>query len=135
MVLKNVRIINVALKVSLLITWHFSQRFFAIAHSVCFEVSLGYNINAIFITEVIPSGVIRIVTCAHSINVMLLHDANVLQHAINTYHISTIGVHFMTVNSLNEYRLTIYQELRVLYLYLSEANILFQTLQHLVTIL
>ena len=60
----------------------FRQRFFAIAHSMRFQIRFGYHVNAVFITEVVPQIIIGIVTGTHGIDIIFFHDPDVLQHAL-----------------------------------------------------
>ena len=62
--------------------------------------------------------------CAHGIDVELLHDFYVLNHAVDTYHITTLGVELMTVGTLYQHRLSVDEHLSAFYLHLSETNLL-----------
>ena len=62
--------------------------------------------------------------CAHCIDVELLHYLDVLYHAVNAYHISGLGVEFVAVGTLYQYRLSVHEHLRALDLHLSESYLL-----------
>ena len=62
--------------------------------------------------------------CAHGIDVETLHNLDVLYHALTRYHIATIRVHLMTVGTLDQYRLSVDEQLRVDDLHLAEAHLL-----------
>ena len=51
----------------------------AVALLVCF----GAEVYAILVAEVIPHRVVRIVACAHSVDVEALHEREVLYHALS----------------------------------------------------
>ena len=53
----------------------------AIAHTVALEVRLCRQVDAILVAEVIPAGIVRIVAGAHGVDVELLHDLDILNHA------------------------------------------------------
>ena len=44
---------------------------------------------------------------SNGIDVELLHDFNVLNHALGGHHIATIGIHLMSIGTLDEHRLAI----------------------------
>ena len=69
--------------------------------------------------------------CAHSIDVVLLHQQNVLLHPLGTHHISAVGVNLMPVDPLYQYRLAIDQKLAVFYLHLPETHFQGNALQGL----
>ena len=62
--------------------------------------------------------------CAHSVDVELLHDLDVLYHALHAHYISCLGVELMTVGTLYQHRLSVDEHLSAFYLHLSETNLL-----------
>ena len=44
------------------------------------DISLVNNIKSVFVAEVIPKGIVRIVASAHSIEVQLLHYEDIPLH-------------------------------------------------------
>ena len=88
------------------------QRLFPIAHTMTFEVGFGTDIKSVLVAKVIPIVVVGIVAGAHGIDVHLLHFKYVLEHALATDHIASIGVKFMTVSTLDKDGLTIDEKLR-----------------------
>ena len=99
-----------------------SQGLFTIPHTVGFHISLGYDINTVFVTQIIPQVCIRIVTGTNRIKVVFLHHLDVLQHTFAGNHISAVRIHFMTVCSLKQYRLPVCQDLAVFQFYLTETD-------------
>ena len=85
-------------------------------------ISFSNDIEAILVAKVVPYRVVRIVTCAHGIDVQPLHQLDILKHSLTCNNIATVWVHLMTVDSLEENRLTIDQHLRVFDFNLAETN-------------
>ena len=54
----------------------------AIAKAVALLVGLSSNVESVLIAEVIPNGVIRIVSGTHGVDVETLHNLDVLNHAL-----------------------------------------------------
>ena len=71
----------VAFQMRFLIRRILGQRGFLIAHTVRFYVGFCHYIDTVFITEFIPVIVIGVVTGTDRIQVELLHDLDVLEHA------------------------------------------------------
>ena len=76
-----------------------SQRLLTITHTMTLQIGLSHDIETCRVTQVIPAGVVRIVRRTHGIDVQLLHDANVLTHAVDTHHIAAIRVELMSVDT------------------------------------
>ena len=134
-ILQHINVMALTLNVHIVETRILTQRFLAITHSVALNVCLCCHIDTIFITQLIPTWVIGIVRSTHSIHVQLLHYLNVLNHAVNTHHIATIRVEFVTVHTLDEDGLTIHEQLLVFDFHLTEANALRDTFQELAAII
>ena len=99
MVFEGMYVAILTLQMSLLEVGALSQRMLAIAHAVALKVRLGSEIDTILVAEVIPAGIIRIVAGAHGIDVQLLHDLDVLDHALYRDDITTVGIELMTVGT------------------------------------
>ena len=76
-----------------------SQRTLAITHAVTLYVGLGHHIDACLVAQVVPARIVRIVAGAHGIDVQLLHNAQVLLHALYAHNIASIGVQFVAVGT------------------------------------
>ena len=124
----------VALHVGFLIVGTLSQCSFAIAHAMTLDVGFCHHIDAILVAQIIPVVVVWIVRGAHSVDVKLLHDLDVLQHALLRHHVATVWIQFMTVGSLEEHGLSVHQHLCILDFYLAEAHLDGDHLQHLSTL-
>ena len=68
------------------------------------EVRLSGEIDTVFVAEVIPAWIIGIMAGAHGIDVELLHDADILNHALYADDVAAVGVELMTVGTLDENR-------------------------------
>ena len=112
-----------------------SERLLVISHTMRFQVCLGCDIQSVFIAEVVPARIIRIVTCTDSVYVELLHNLDVLNHALYANDISTIRINLMTVGTLDQYRLAIHQELGILDFYIAETYLLRNDLRYALLIL
>ena len=98
------------------------------------EIGLGYKIEACRVAELIPAGIVGIVGGAHGIDVELLHDANVLTHAVDRHDIAAIGVELMTVDALDEDGLAVDKQLTALDLNMTESDMLTNHLKNLVAL-
>ena len=110
------------------------QRLLAVAHAVALDVGLGRDVDAVFVAEVIPAGVVGIVAGAVGIHVKLLHHLDVLNHAFYAYHIAAVGVEFVAVGTLDEHRHAVDEELLVFDFNLAEAHTLRYALHHLAAV-
>ena len=135
MVLKRPHIGLIALHVHQFKVLVLGQCLVAVTHSVALKVGLSRHVDTILVTKIIPTGIIRIVAGTYSIDVQLLHDFNVLNHARYGYHIATVWIQFMTVGTLNEDSLAVYQQLSVLDFNVTETNTLLDNFQHVVAFL
>ena len=82
MVAEGYDVTLVALEMHLLEVGTLGQRMFAVTHAVTLEVGLGSKVDAVLVAEVVPARVVRIVAGAYGVNVELLHDFDVLNHAV-----------------------------------------------------
>ena len=101
------------------------------AHSVLCElktvallISLSNHVETIFVAEVVEIGIVGIVTGAHGIDIQLFHHGEVLNHTLATDHISTVGIHLVTVDSFNINWLPIHEESVTHDLHLAESHAL-----------
>ena len=100
----------------------FFEGLLAIAHAVGFQVGFGDHVKAIFVAEVIPEVVVGVMAGADSVDVVLLHDPDVLQHAFGGEVIAAVGVHLMPIDPFDEDGLAVDEQLSVLYFYFSKSN-------------
>ena len=133
-VLEGHHVADVTLQMSLGEGGVLGQRTLTVAHTVALDVGLGYYVETILVAQLIPTGIVGIVAGAHGIDVEFLHDLDILNHALYRYHITEVGIQFVTVGTLEEYGLAIHEHLEVLELYLAEAHLLADSLDYLVTI-
>ena len=84
------------------------QCLFVVAHAVRFEVGLGHQIESVAVAERVPAGVVRVVARAHGVEIVLLEDADVLDHPLFRDDIPAVGVHFVAVRTFDQYRLPVH---------------------------
>ena len=72
-----------------------------ITDPVALKVGFVHHIEAVKVAQVIPFGRVRIVGRAHRIEVVLLHQANVLDHRLARDRVAGVRVHFVPVDSLD----------------------------------
>ena len=84
------------------------QRLFVVAHAVRFEVGLGHQVEPVAVAERVPAGVVRVVACAHGVEIVLLEDADVLDHPLFRDDISAVGVHFVAVGAFDKHGLSVH---------------------------
>ena len=130
MVHKGLHIALVALDMGLKILRELRQRLLAIAHTMGLQVSLSGDIQTIFIAKVVPARIVRIVTSAHRIDIQLLHDLDVLNHALHTDDITAVWIYLVSVGTLDQDRLAIDQELCVLDFHVAESHSLWNHLRY-----
>ena len=104
--------------------WCLGDGVVVIAEAMTLLVSLGTEVDAVFITQLIPYGIVGIVTGTYGIDIKLLHDLDILDHPFTTDHITTIRIHLMTVHTFYIYGLSVHQQLGIFDLYLTETDLL-----------
>ena len=90
------------------------KRLLAVTHSVRFNVALVHQIDSVLVAERKPDRIVRIVASADSIDIQLLHYADIPNHVSFGYHISLVRIHFMAVCPFDEDRFAVYEQLGVL---------------------
>ena len=111
----------VTFHVRLLVVGALGKGTFAIAHPMRFDVGFRHHVEAVLVAKFVPQVVVGIVAGTYCIQVKQLHDLDVLNHAFARYYIAIIGIHFVTVGTFKEHRLSVYQNLRVFQLHFAEA--------------
>ena len=111
------------------------EGFFAVAHAMRFEVGLSGEVDTILVAEVVPTGIVGIVAGTYGIDIELLHDLDVLNHALHGYDVTTIGIELMTIGTLDEDGLAVNEQLASLDFDMAEADLLANGLEGLTTLL
>ncbi len=111
----------VALHMCFLIVRTLGKCLLAVAHSVRLDIRFCHYIDTVLVAKVIPKIVVGIMAGAHGVQVELLHHLNVLQHAFAGDDVTTVGVQFMTVGTLEENGLAVDKNLASFQFYLAEA--------------
>ena len=94
----------------------------SISHTVAFEISFSTQIYSVFVTQVIPSGIIGVVACAYCVDVQLLDGQYVRFHPFGTQYISAVRIHFVPVGTFDQNGLAIEQQLTVMYFDMAEPH-------------
>ena len=107
MIFKSLHHPLISFEVSLGISRFLGQCPFAIPHSMRFDIGFTHDIQPIFVTKVIPFGIVRIMTRPHGIQIILLHHPYILDQSLPGYLISGQRIQFMAVGSFKQDRLPI----------------------------
>ena len=99
----------VALKMGLGIVIAVCEALIAITHSVRLDISLCNYVETVFVAELVPIAVVRIVAGAHCVDIVLLHYGDVLKHTLAAYHITSVRVNLVAGHTLEVNRLAVYE--------------------------
>ena len=98
----------IALEVSLEEVRVLGESLVAVAHTMRFDVGFGYYIYTVAVAEVIPQVVVGVVASANGIQIVFLHNSDVLQHSFGRNHIATVRIQFVTVGTLEKNRFSVH---------------------------
>ena len=135
MVLKRSHVSLITFQMHLLEVLTLGQCLITITHTMTLKVCFCSHIDTILVAKVIPTGIVRIVTGTNSIDIQLFHNLDILNHALHRYHIAAIWVELVTVGTLYQNSLTIYQQLSIFDFDMTEAYTLSYHFQHVITFL
>ena len=76
----------------------------------------------LFRSEVIPGGVVGVVAVAHAVEVVQLHQADILQHGGYTDGAAGVGIVFVAVDAAEEHCLSVDELHAVLHLHGAESE-------------
>ena len=79
--------------------WLLGQRFFPIAHTMSFQIGFIYDIHSIAVTQFVPIRIVGIMAGTYCIDVVFLHNPDVLLHSFFRNNIACFRIHFMSVDS------------------------------------
>ena len=102
-----------------------------ILHTVAFDVGFIHHIQAEFRAKLIPRIIIRIVAVAHTVQIELLHQLNIVYHGSYADGASFVRIVFVTVHSLKEHRFSVNHLHAVAHLHRAETKKLGERLQRL----
>ena len=63
------------------------------------DIGLIHDIESEGVAKFIPTFAVGIMACAHSINVGLFHQSDVAKHQFFGHHLTSLGIHLMTVHA------------------------------------
>mmetsp|Transcript_19423 Transcript_19423/g.67674 ORF Transcript_19423/g.67674 Transcript_19423/m.67674 type:complete len:215 (+) Transcript_19423:2978-3622(+) len=69
------------------------------AHPMTLDVRLGNQVQAVFVTELVPHWVVRVMGTTHRIEVVSLHELDVLQHCLTPYDVSRLRIVLMSIHA------------------------------------
>ena len=84
-----------------------------VSHSMRFNIRLVNHIKSVLVAQLIPAGIIGIVTGANCIDIILFHQRNILQHHLLTDHMPLILIMLMPVHPFQGDSFSIDQQLAV----------------------
>lgn len=70
-----------------------------VSHAVGFDVGFVHDVDAVFVAEVVPAFLVRVVAVSYGVDVELLHQRDVFDHIGFGDGVASIGVHFMAVGA------------------------------------
>ena len=124
MIDERLHIALVALDVRHDVLRELGERFLFISHTMRFEICLSGDVDTVFIAKVIPARITWIVAGANGVDVQLLHDLDVLNHAFQAHYVSTVRINLVAVGTLHQHRLSVNEQLCVLDFHVAESHLL-----------
>ena len=77
------------------------------------DIGFGTEVDAVLVAEFIPIGIVGIMAGTHGVDVHLLHLLDVLEHALTTDDVTSVGVHFVAIDTFDEDRFAVDQKLSI----------------------
>ena len=93
------------------------------AEAVGFKITFVNQINAVAITEIVPTRIIRIMARSDGVEVVLFEEEDILDHAFKRNSPTMFGIRFMAIATFENYALAIDLQHAINDLDLFEANI------------
>jgi hypothetical protein len=90
--------------------------------AVRFDIRLVQHVQAVFVGQVVPARIVRIVRGAHGVDVGLLHQLDVLAHALHRHHAVGDRIVFVAVDALDHHAPAIDAHFAVRDLHRAEAD-------------
>jgi len=102
-----------------------------VANAVALDVGLADHVEAVLVAERIPLGGVGIVAGADGVDVVLLHQADVLHHALARHDLAQIGVPLVAVDAADEHTPAVDTEMAVADFDGAEADFRWDDFAHL----
>ena len=99
------------------------ERLIVKTHAVAFDVRLIHQINPVTVTQVIPCGLVRIMTAPVGVHVELFHALDVALHAFHRDGLAAIRIKLMAVDALDEEAPAVDEQIAIANLDLAETDI------------
>ena len=72
-----------------------------VPHAVRFDVGLVIHVQAVFVAQVVPVGVVGVVRRPHGVDVVGLHQSDVLEHGLARHHVPCFEVMLVAVDAFD----------------------------------
>ena len=92
-------------------------------HAVGFNISFVNDVQAIAVAQPIPARSVWIVRAAHGVEVVLLHQQNVLHHVLFGHHLAALVVMLVAVDAADQQRFAVQQQQAVFDFNAAKADI------------
>ena len=79
--------------------------------AVGLDIRFIKDVEAVFVGQFIPLGHVRIMAGSNGVDVVLLHQLDVLDHHFARDHLAGIGIEFVPIHSLDHQLLAVEQNL------------------------
>lgn len=96
--------------VSLLPFRLFGQRFLTVIHAVRLDICLIIHVKAQLVTKLVETARLRVVRQPYGVDIVLLHQCEILQHQLLGDIVSRLGIGFVDIYTFQLDGLTIYQK-------------------------
>ena len=123
MVVAALHVATVAFEVSFQIHFFLCQCRLAVAHAVRLDIGFRHHIDAVAVAKLVPVIVVGIVAGSYGIDIVELHQLNVLKHSFARHHVTAVRVYFMSVHTFNQHRLSVDKQLGVFDFHFSEPHL------------
>ena len=77
------------------------QRLLTVTHTMTLEVRLRREIDTILVAEVVPAGIVRIVTGTYRVDIQLFHDLDILNHTLYTHVVAAVRIELMAIGTFD----------------------------------
>ena len=123
MVIAALHVTPVAFYVGFQIHFFLCQCRLTVTHSVRLDIGFRHYINTVAVAQFVPIIVVGIVTGSHGIDIVELHQLNILKHSFARHHITAVRVYFMAVCAFNQHRLSVDKQLCIFDFHLTEPHL------------
>ncbi len=87
------------------------------------DVGLVDHIESVSVAKLVEYGELRVVACAHGVDVVLFHQADIAHYSGGVHDVAVGGVMFVQVDAVHFDGLSVDEELSVFDFHLAEADV------------